>query len=247
MNNKKSRYKLVVGIVLLTISIALYIAEIVFFRNPEETLFLTFQDLAFLPVSVLLISYILEKHLRNKELEEKYQKLQIVVSAFYGDLGSDLIRRFGTFCTNLPDFLQNINFEEELKQKEKKKVLEYIKNFDYEIDIHKGDLEELKEYLLAQKSYIVRMFESPNLIEHDRFTDMLWAVYHVIDELEHRPLLSELPKNDLIHLSMDIKRAYPLLILEWYEYMTYLKKAYPYLFSLASRRSPFEDNSIVIE
>jgi hypothetical protein len=66
------------------------------------------------------------------------------------------------------------------------------------------------------------------------------------EELEHRPDLRALPERDLAHLSIDIQRAYGKLIIEWIIYMKHLKSAYPYLFSLAVRRNPFDANASVI-
>lgn len=84
------------------------------------------------------------------------------------------------------------------------------------------------------------------MFEHDTFTDMLWAVFHVTEELDSRDMLVSLPPKDLEHLSIDIKRAYQFLIVEWLYYMNHLKKEYPYLFSLAVRKSPFNENGSVI-
>jgi hypothetical protein len=82
---------------------------------------------------------------------------------------------------------------------------------------------------------------STTLLEHDTFTDMLWAIFHVADELQSRDDLKTLPKSDLDHLSIDILRAYKLLILEWFDYIKYLNREYPFLYSLAIRKNPFNE------
>lgn len=91
------------------------------------------------------------------------------------------------------------------------------------------------------------MFNNPNLPEHSTFTDMLWALYHFIDELENRSEPSELPETDLEHLSVDLSRVYGLLVYEWIFYMKHLKEKYPYLWSLAIRKNPFANNSIIVK
>jgi len=65
------------------------------------------------------------------------------------------------------------------------------------------------------------------------------------DELENRKNFMNLPDSDFKHLSDDIKRVYNQVILEWLDYMRYLKKDYPYLFSLALRLNPFDENALV--
>ncbi len=245
MNRKNVIHNLIICSVLILISFGVYFFQIIYFNDIDQTLFLLFQDLAFLPISVILISYILEKYMNNKEKEENFQKLQIVVSAFYSEIGTSLIKKISEFDRNLVAFKDNFNFEEALNKNDRKNILKKLKSFDYDIDSSLGDLIDLKEFLLSKKTYIARMFENPNLLQHSRFTDMIWAVYHVLDELENREKIGNLPINDMKHLSIDLQRAYLMLIYEWFAYMAYLNKEYPYLFSLAIRKSPFEENEII--
>lgn len=247
MTIKNLRKNILIGVVLLTIALSIYLIQILIFANPEQTLFYLFQDLAFLPISVILISYILQKYLKNKEKEENFKKLQIVVSAFYSELGTSLIRKLSAFDKNLALFKEKFDLSHELEYKKKKIILNQIISFDYDMDIDQSDLEVLRSFLITKKTYITRMFENPNMLEHSRFLDMLWAVFHLLDELENRDDLDSLPVNDKTHLANDLKRAYPLLIIEWIEYMTYLNKEYPYLYSLAIRKSPYEENHIIID
>lgn len=234
-------------LLLLLLSFFIYYLQIYIFNNTEQTLFYLFQDLAFLPISVILISYVLQKYSKNKEKEENFKKLQIVVSAFYSELGTTLIRKISVFDKNLTLFKEKVDLRNEIDSNEKKTKLNQIIKFDYDMDIEISDLEDLKSFLTSKKTYITRMFENPNMLEHSRFLEMLWAVFHILDELENREDLNKLPLNDKKHLDNDLKRAYPLLIIEWLEYMYYLNKEYPYLYSLAIRKSPFEVNHVIIE
>jgi hypothetical protein len=59
-------------------------------------------------------------------------------------------------------------------------------------------------------------------------------------KLAYREDLTASPPTDLAHMEGDINRAYQLLLQRWLDYMEYLKKNYPYLFSLAMRTNPFE-------
>jgi hypothetical protein len=91
----------------------------------------------------------------------------------------------------------------------------------------------------------MRLLENPSLLDHDSFTALLWAVFHLADELSHRRNFACLPDNDGKHLENDIYRAYHLLLREWLEYLAYLKSDYPYLFSLAVRTNPFNPSADV--
>jgi hypothetical protein len=92
------------------------------------------------------------------------------------------------------------------------------------------------------------MLSNPNLLEHEAFTDLLWAVFHLTDELQARGEMSELPKSDLVHLNFDVKRVFNSMLSVWVIYMAHLKMEYPYLFSLEMRRNPFSgENNVIIE
>jgi len=83
------------------------------------------------------------------------------------------------------------------------------------------------------------------LLEHETFTELLRAVFHLTEELEQRNDLRHLSRADYEHLELDTERAYKLLIYEWLQYMEYLMNEYPYLFSLALRTNPFDPSAKV--
>ncbi len=102
------------------------------------------------------------------------------------------------------------------------------------------DMDSLKKFLVSKRSSMVQLMENPTLLEHETFTESLRAVFHLIEELDSRPSLQDLPKSDYAHLSGDMKRAYTQLVSEWLDYMKYLKNKYPYLYSLSMRTNPFD-------
>ncbi len=133
-------------------------------------------------------------------------------------------------------------------EKEFKGVSERLKNYDFGVEIQKVSLVDLKGFLVGKRNFLLRLLENPNLLEHETFTELLMAVFHLTEELDSREDFRQLPDSDLEHLEGDIKRAYILLVSEWVDYMRYLKDNYPYLFSLAMRTNPFDqDASAVVE
>ena len=95
---------------------------------------------------------------------------------------------------------------------------------------------------MGKSNFLLRLLENPNLLEHESFTKLLRAVFQLTEELAQRKDVRKLPDTDYTHLEGDIKRAYVLLVDEWLDYMKYLKDNYPYLFSLAMRTNPFDQN-----
>ncbi len=81
------------------------------------------------------------------------------------------------------------------------------------------------------------------LIEHENFSEALLALFHLADELGSRENFVNLPETDLKHLAGDMNRTYGMLIEQWLFYLQHLKGQYPYLFSLAIRKNPFDRNA----
>jgi hypothetical protein len=117
---------------------------------------------------------------------------------------------------------------------------------NYGVDIKKVDLDNLKQFLFERRGFLVRLLENPVLMEHQSFTDLLRATFHLAEELAYRNDFLDLPKPDGEHLAVDIKRVFHLIVSEWLDYMRYLKKNYPFLFSLAMRTNPFDDKASVV-
>jgi hypothetical protein len=97
--------------------------------------------------------------------------------------------------------------------------------------------------MTVQRSFLLGLLENQNLLEHEEFTELLWATFHLLEELTYRQDFSRLPKSDVTHLVGDMNHAYVLLICQWVTYMQHLKKSYPYLFSFALRTNPFDKNA----
>ena len=199
-------------------------------------------DLAFLPLEVFLVVIVIERILAYREKKALLQKLNMVVGAFFSEAGnyllSDLLRHFD----NRKEISQNLNISPGWTLNDYKKAVAYAYHLKIDIDCHKMDLNELKAFLQQKRTFLLTMLENPNLLEHDRFTDLLWAVTHVDEELEARPSLDSLPKSDLEHIAVDIQRLYDHLASEWLDYVQHLKLNYPFLFSLIVRTHPFQEN-----
>lgn len=82
---------------------------------------------------------------------------------------------------------------------------------------------------------------NPSLLEHESFTDLLWAIFHLTDELSYRTNLQDLSAGDLMHLNADTERVLKELLLNWLCHMEFLQKEYPYLYQLEVHRNPFAE------
>jgi hypothetical protein len=171
------------------------------------------------------------------------QRLNMLIGLFFTEVGNQLLKIFVQYDPNLAsfrsDFLINNNWSATDFGRLKKKV----QHHEYTIDRKLIDLESLSSFLKEKDDIFIRQIENPDLTEHESFAELLWAAVHLRDELVIRSSLINLPDPDLNHLANDAKRAYNLLVRQWLDYLQYLKRRYPYLFSLALRTNPFGENS----
>ncbi|MBM4141228.1 MAG: hypothetical protein FJ242_07080 [Nitrospira sp.] len=169
--------------------------------------------------------------------------INMVIGAFFSEVGITLLKYFLGFDSNIDRIRQNLIVDSNWSKKEFYRVKSHLKNYDYGVESQKGDLEDLRSFLIEKRNFLLRLLENPNLLEHESFTELLWAVFHLTEELACREDVRRLHDADYKHLSGDIRRAYILLISEWLEYMKHLRDKYPYLFSLAARLNPFDPDA----
>lgn len=236
MNNILSGRRL--ALLLLVISLALYGIDYFIFGGGEVIAAGFLGNLAFLPVYVLLVTLIIEKVLKERERHLIRQKLNMVIGVFFSEVGTALLRDCLVFVENAGELEAALGITLQWSPADFRKAIGYLDEHPVAVSSSNGDLDELKHFLAAKRGFMLGLLENPNLLEHDEFTDLLWAVFHLIEELEARRSFAGLSSADMDHLSGDIKRAYGHLLREWVAYVQHLKQDYPYLFSLAVRTNP---------
>ncbi len=242
---KRLNWQIALGITLVVLSALLYVLHFFIFRDVHHIFIYMLGDIAFVPIEVLLVTLIIHQVLNLREKQIMLNKLNMVIGAFFSEVGSNLLKHFFEFDSHLDKIRGNLLVINDWLDKKFAQTQKDLKNYDYQIDPQKGNLKKLKAFLVEKREFLLRLLENPNLLEHESFTGLLWAVFHLTEELDARTNLENLSPPDLEHLANDINRAYVLLISEWLEYMKHLKNNYPYLFSLAVRTNPFDPKAVV--
>jgi hypothetical protein len=225
---------------LFLVSLAIYTVDYLVFGHAPDIAAGFLGNFAFLPIYVLFVTMVIEQVIKERERSVIRQKLNMVIGLFFSEVGSDLMRNLWAFLGNGDELIERLKVTAYWSSKEFKAAADFLKGFELKVDSGRGDLQTLKVYLTEKKRFLLGLLENPNLLEHDAFTDLLWAVSHLVQELEARKSLTGLPASDMKHLSGDIQRAYSFLLREWLVYMQHLKSDYPYLYSLAVRMNPMD-------
>ncbi|HXX53259.1 MAG TPA: hypothetical protein VEI28_01670 [Thermodesulfovibrionales bacterium] len=240
---KRVTWQSALGISLVALSALLYFMEIEIFHSSRDTFFYLFQDVAFVPIQVLLVTLIINRLLTVREKRSRMEKLNMVIGVFFTEVGTKLLTHFSDCDPNLESVRKDLIVTNNWSHEEFKRVKNRLKHYDYGVKIQKVNLMHLRDFFLAKKEFLLRLLENPNLLEHESFTELLLAVFHLVEELVVREDIVSIPDSDQHHIAGDIRRAYTLLVYQWLEYMGHLKSQYPYLFSLAMRMNPFDENA----
>lgn len=236
------------ALILLLVSIVLYGADYLVLGKAGDIVSSFMGNLAFLPIYVLFVTLMIERILKERERLAIRQKLNMVIGVFFSEVGTGFLRDFSGFMDNYGELAARLRVDGSWTAREFRSAAAFLKGFDIRIDAGIGDLEGLKSFLMQKRPFLMGLLENQNLLEHDEFSDLLWAIFHLTEELGARERLEGLPSSDLEHLSGDTRRVFGLLTLEWLRYMKHLKADYPYLFSLAVRMNPMDpDASVVVE
>jgi hypothetical protein len=173
------------------------------------------------------------------------EKMNMVIGVFFSEVGSGLLCRLISIDQAGEQLEKPLSFAidsvPDFKKMEKKAL-----SHSYSLDPSPADFHDLFEYLYSKNDFFLRLLENPVLLEHQSFTGLLQATFHLTEELSRRPVLTGLPDADCAHLAGDINRVYRQLTYEWIRYLEYLSRNYPYLYSLAVRTNPFDGSCSVI-
>lgn len=233
---------------ILLFAVILYAIRWTVFADPSyrnEMLRFLIGDLAFLAVQVLFVTIVLETFLKKHEHEAMREKLNMIVGSFFSQTGFHLLRLIIELDETSGELSPKITPAANWTAKDYAKARAEFENYRPSIHPTPRRLEYLKDHLGSSKDSILTLLANQALLEHEKFTDLLWSITHLAEELSARNEFVHLPAADIGHLVVDIKRAYALLGDEWLEYLYHLQTHYPYLFSMAIRNNPLDPGCCV--
>jgi hypothetical protein len=233
---------IMLAVILIALSALVYFIHYAIFHDVHHIFIYLVGDLAFLPLEVFLVVIVIERVLARREKQAIMQKLNMVVGAFFSEVGNELLQKLLGCSEKSKDVSQQLAIKQSWTHADFRKAMSFARAIEAEPSCQNVNLEELKAFLIRKRQFLLALLENPNLLEHERFTDLLWATFHFTEELEARESLMDLPETDIKHIAGDIQRVYRQLIVEWLCYVEHLQSKYPYLFSLVVRTHPFQQH-----
>jgi len=240
---KRLGWQFWLGVSLLLLSVAFYFIHYLIFNDTHHIFIYLIGDFAFVFIEVLLVTLIIHRLLEQKEKKTRLEKLNMIIGVFFSEVGTSLLGIFSKMNPKTELIKDEFIAEEESAKNGLLKISKWLSGHKHGVDKAKIDWEIIRTFLLDKRFFLLRLLENSNLLEHESFSDMLWAVFHLTEELSVRKNFKLLPDEDQKHLIKDTERVYLLLADQWLNYMKHLKKSYPYLFSMAIRTNPFNNNA----
>lgn len=197
-------------------------------------------SLAFVPFQLLLVTLIVDGLLGRREKLARLKKLNMVVGVFFAEVGDGLIASSLALDRGADGLRAELRRAASFGPRELRAAAARARRHRASVEPRPDALGRVRELLLGRRDVLTGIMANPSVLEHEAFTDVLWATFHLAQELEERGDLGALPEADLAHLAGDLERVFPVLVAQWLEYLAHLQEDYPYLFSLAARTNPFD-------
>jgi len=103
---KRYRWQIIFGFTFVILSAVIYVIHCFFFRDANHIFTYLVGDIAFVPIEALLVTLIIHRMLRMREQRAMLKKLNMVIGAFFSEIGQDLLKLFVQYDPN-SDELRN--------------------------------------------------------------------------------------------------------------------------------------------
>ena len=240
---KNLRWRAMLAFALLMSSALLYSIQYRVMRDARLLLSWLLGSVAFVPINVLLVTLVIDQLITSREKKARLEKLNMMIGAFYSEVGIQLLRVLSALDPQAGLVRTDLLSGQSWSRERFASIGKAIRRRGHRIELDGACLGQLNTFFSAKREFLLRMLENPSLLEHESFSQLLWAVFHLAEELAYREDVYALPEEDRQHLHGDLERVYMNLVLEWLAYMQHVHANYPYLFSLGLRTNPFDPDA----
>ncbi len=221
---------------LVLLSVAIYGLQLVIFRDPNTTFFYILQDMAFMPFTIAIATLVVGEVMGAREKKERMEKTRMLTSSFFTELGAALLK----------ELMQSADYDETVHRvftgstaydaAQTEQWQERLGEAKLHVRLHRGLYDRVRSLILERRTTLLVISSNPLLLEHEHFTDMLWDIFHLVDEFRLRGVYEELSEEDRRHLENDLSDLLRLLLINWVANIAYMKQTYPNFFNEARNK-----------
>ena len=103
-----TRWKLVAGVLLVTLTLAMFTAHYMIFQDTHHLFIFFVGDLAFIPIEVLVITLIIDQMLESREKQQRMEKMNMVIGTFFSRIGTPLLEQLVQADTDIDHLKEHL-------------------------------------------------------------------------------------------------------------------------------------------
>ncbi len=218
---------------LIILSAAIYGLQLIIFRDPQTTAFYIFQDMAFMPFTIAIATIVVGEVMNDRERKERLEKTQMLTSSFFTELGAELLFELTDLAEADDTFIHAFESTRITDESSLHAMQELTRNSKFKIHLTEESYNSIRTMIREHRTMLLVISSNPLLLEHEDFTNMLWSIFHLLDEFRLRGDYQNFSQQDLSHIETDLAETMQLLIISWYVNILYTKNHYPNFFNTA--------------
>jgi hypothetical protein len=229
----------VIALVLIGASVILYSINYLIFHDIEHIFIFLLSDLAFSFIEVIIVGLIIDRFLASREKRSVLYKLNMISGIFFSEIGTKLLGLLLDLFDNRSEICPCLDIGEHWSHSDFVKARNELSKSKIKQKHNNIDLQNLKNYLNQHKSLLLEIITNPNVLEHDEGVELLWAVFHLSDELNALETGNKgIQGTDEIVMDEAV-RVYQMLSIEWLNYMEFSQNKYPLFYKAVLSTNQF--------
>ena len=150
------------GLLLVIMSAFFYSVHYLLFEDSHHIFIYMVGDMVFVPVEVLLVTLIIHRLLSSREKHAMLEKLNMVIGAFFSEVGTELLDNFADFDSDFEESREKLIVGTDWSEQDFSSIIKAFKNYSFRINSQKGDLEALRSFLIEKRAFL--LIDEPELL-----------------------------------------------------------------------------------
>ena len=130
------------GLSLIILSAILYAIHYLIFRDAHHIFLYLLGDVAFLPIEVFLVTVVVHQLLSEREKRTMLKKLNMVIGAFFSEVGTRLLRGFVAIDSAAEGKRERLAAAGARPERNVKDLVTFFRGCEYRVEPGSRDLEE---------------------------------------------------------------------------------------------------------
>jgi hypothetical protein len=178
----------ILGIVLIILTTLFYIIHFLMFRDLHHIFIYFIGDVAFVFFEVLLVTLVIHRLLHHRDRNLASRKRNMLIGAFFSEVGTDLLRRLVVFEGDVSRISQRLTVPEGWSERGFLNIREQFLKSDITIDTRKGDLEAVRQHLKGKKLFLLDLLLNRSLLENESFPTLSGRFFTLRRSSKHKEI-----------------------------------------------------------